>query len=170
VNENDDQDSDESENQFPIGINDRRKIDQVIALIRRQLASMAPSELRTAAAVLLALERLPTPTRGVDIVFGFTQPNRDGNYGWADLEISAEELRFGMGEHFYDPAMGGDTASRTAFEAVVGADAFDGDIDDWLPVASVIANGGEISIEDFSEYDEIDWEASDAERDFPEER
>jgi hypothetical protein len=42
---------------------------------------MSPDDLRSAASVLLALERLPATTPGVQVTFGFAQPNTDGNYG-----------------------------------------------------------------------------------------
>ena len=33
----------------------------------------------------------------------------------------------------------------------------EGDIDDWLPVANVIATEGDISMEDYSDYEAIEW-------------
>ena len=60
-----------------------------------------------------------------------SQPNLDGNYGWANLYISETEFHLGTGEHFYDPSVGGDTESRTLYEACAGDDAAEGD-EIWL--------------------------------------
>ena len=103
----------------------------VIEFVRKQLPAMSPGHIRSAAGVLLALERLPAMTAGIQITFGFVQHNTNGNYGWADISISESELRLGIGEHYYDPSVGGDTESRILFEAVAGGDSAEGDIDDW---------------------------------------
>jgi hypothetical protein len=107
--------------------------------------------------VLLALERLPATTPGVQVTFGFAQRNIDGNYGWADISISVDELSLGIGEHYFDPLVGGDTETRVAFEAVAGGNSVEGDIDDWLPLARVCAAEGNISVEDYSDYELIEW-------------
>ncbi|MGH6662618.1 MAG: hypothetical protein ACREB6_13860 [Rhodospirillales bacterium] len=157
MDENGDLDTGDREKRFPLKDDDLVKIRQVIDLIRSHLPDMRPVDVRAAASVLLALERLPDITPGVQITFGFAQPNTDGNFGWADIEISEDELRFGLGEHFYSPAVGGDTEVRTVFESQAGGDWREGEIDDWLPVASVIASEGHVSAEDYSEFDETDW-------------
>jgi hypothetical protein len=159
MSEDNDLDDRDNEGRFPLSITDKSKIETVIKLVRDQLPSMRPGDLRAAASVLLALERLPATTPGVRVTFGFTQPNTDGNYGWVDIEISEDEFRLGAGEHFYDPAVGGDTETRIVFEAQAGGDWSEGDIDDWLPVASVIASEGRVSAEDYSEHDAIEWGA-----------
>ena len=155
--ESGDLDTGDREKQFPLNDDDLFKIGQVIELIRSHLPDMRPSDVRAAASVLLALERLPDITPGVQITFGFTQPNTDGNFGWVDIEISEDELRFGVGEHFYSPGVGGDTEARTLFETQAGGDWREGEIDDWLPVAAVIASGGRVSAEDYSEFEETEW-------------
>jgi hypothetical protein len=159
MHENNDVDDPDNEGRFPLSIDDKPKIEQVIELVRNHLSSMAPGELRAAASVLLALERLPAITPGIRVTFGFTRPNTDGNYGWADIEISEDEFRLGVGEHFYDPSVGGDTETRTVFETLAGGDWREGDIEDWLPVANVIASEGRVSAEDYSEHEEIEWTA-----------
>lgn len=75
---------------------------------------MSPGHVRSAASVLLALERLPATTSGIQVTFGFIQRNTDGNYGWVDIAISEDGLRLGIGEHYYDPSAGADTESRIA--------------------------------------------------------
>jgi hypothetical protein len=156
----DDVDCRDDEGRFPLSIDDKPKIERLVKLVRSQLFRMSPSDLRAAASVLFALERLPATIPGVMVTFGFSQPNNDGNYGWVDIAISEDEFRLSEGEHFYDPSVGGDTETRTKFETEVGGNRCRGDIDDWLSVACVIAcAGGEIDAEDHSEHDEIDWEA-----------
>jgi hypothetical protein len=123
---------------------------------------MSPEHLRAAASVLLALERLPATTPGINVTFDFLQPNTDGNNGWADIRISEETLRFGLGEHFYDPKIGGDRETRTAFETEAGGYWREGDIDDWLAVANVIILDCEFSADEYSDHDEIKWEAEES--------
>jgi hypothetical protein len=144
-------------NRFPLSIDDILKIEKVIKLVREQLPTMTPDHLRSAAGVLLALERLPATTSGIQMTFGFVQRNTDGNYGWADISISVDEFTLGIGEHFYDPSVGGDTESRHAFEAYAGGDSAEGDIDDWILLAKVISAEGDLSVEDYSDYETIDW-------------
>jgi hypothetical protein len=94
------------------------------------------------------------------ITFGFSQPNLDGNWAWADIKFFDSYFRLGVGAHSYDPKVGGDTESRTVFEVEAGEDQGEGKIEEWLPVARSVA-GGDIDTEDESDYDAIDW--SDAE-------
>jgi hypothetical protein len=149
--------NDELAGQFPLSAADAVKIEQIIALVRQQLARMSPAGLHVAAAVLLALERLPSTTPGVQATFGFSQPNVDGNYAWVDIRIDEEEFHLGVGEHFYTPDVGGDTESRVVFETQSGTRWREGDIDSWLEVASFIAPAGEVTFEDDSAHDELDW-------------
>jgi hypothetical protein len=156
--------SDHGSGRFPLSVEDIANVTMVIKLVRSQLPSMTPRQLRTAAVLLRALERLPEKTPGIYTTFGFVQRSDGGNYGWADISISEDEFRLGLGEHFYEPSVGGDTESRNAFEAIAGADWPDGDIDEWLSTAQVLSVGAEISIQDDSDYDAIDW-SSETERD-----
>jgi hypothetical protein len=157
VNEEDDPSERANAGRFPLSIDDITKAEKVIKLVREQLSTMSPAHVRTAASVLLALEHLPATTPGIQVTFGFVQRNTDGNYGWADITISEDEFRLGVGEHYYDPSVGGDTETRIAFEAQAGGEWTEGDIDDWLPVANVIATEGDISMEDYSDYEAIEW-------------
>jgi hypothetical protein len=152
------EDDDTDRTRFPFSIDDKPKIEKLSNLVRESLPSMNPVDLRVAATVLFALERLPDSTPGIQVTFGFSQPNTDGNYGWADIEISEDEFRLTTGEHFYDPGVGGDTETRILFEAQVGGHCL-GEINEWLPVANVIAFEGRVSAEDYSDYDVMDWEA-----------
>jgi hypothetical protein len=141
---------------FPLTAEDALKIKQIVALIRSSLAHMSPADIHVAAAVLLALERLPATTPGVQATFGFVQPNVDGNYSWADIRFDEEGFRLSVGEHFYTPDVGGDTESRIVFETQSGTQWREGDIGEWLEVASWIASMGRVSWEDDSAHDEID--------------
>lgn len=86
------------------------------------------------------------------MTFSFQQPNFDGNYGWADITVSEDNFSLGLGEHFYDPTVGGDTETRIVFETQAGGNWPEGDIDDWLPVANVISADGLFSAEENSDW------------------
>jgi hypothetical protein len=149
-------DEDSSGDRFPLSEGDLQGIIAIAGLFRSQLATMTPAQLRSVAALLLALKRLPHTTRGVDVSLTYAQPNTDGNYGWATIDISEHELRLGIGEHFYDPGGGGDTESQTLFETYAGADSCQGDIELWLSYAEARAADGSLSIE--ADSSDIDWD------------
>jgi hypothetical protein len=142
---------------FPLRIQHKAKIDDIISLIRNHLVRMSPRELRSAAIALLALERLPFVTPGVDVSFGFQEVRNGGNYAWADLRISEESFSLNVGQHFYDPDVGGDTETQTTFEATEGDERCHGSIERWLETVSQIADGSPISCEDYSDHESVDW-------------
>jgi hypothetical protein len=144
---------------FPLSRDEISQLRRLSKYLRNQLQRMTPKDLRGAAAVILALERLPATTPGVQITFSFIQPNIDGNYGWADISISETELILGVGEHFYDPSVGGDTESRHVFTALAGDDFSKGDINEWLPYVRVLADGN-LTADDYSDDEAIDWAAA----------
>ncbi|MDR3420880.1 MAG: hypothetical protein P4L80_06510 [Xanthobacteraceae bacterium] len=152
-------DPEPTEERFPLSIDHMMKVKKVIQLMRNKLPIMHPGDLRTAAVVLIALERLPATTACVDVTFGFSLPNTDGNYGWVDIHIDEQEFRLASGEHFYDPSIGGDTQSRTVFETQAGGGWYSGDIDEWLECADRIASEGQVDAEDNSDHDGIEWDA-----------
>ena len=141
---------------FPLDEEDLAAIADVAELIQGRTSSMSPAELRGAATVLLALKRLPHATPGVQVSLEFSTPDADGNRAWADLEICAEEFRLDLGQHFYDPSVGGDTESRTVFETQSGTDWKEGEIHDWLLSAQAIAGFGHITLDDQSNHDAVD--------------
>ena len=141
-----DEEETEGNTRFPLSIENQSEIKQVVDLIRNHLVRMRPSELKAAAATLLALKRLPLTTKGVQVSFGFRQPSSYGNYAWADINISEDHIRLTIGEHFYDPAVGGDTESETIFEAFEGDERCQGSIQRWLDTARI-----------YSDYEQIDW-------------
>lgn len=157
MEEMDEEDENFDLNRFPLSADEISEVEKIITLVREQLPRLKPAHLRSAAAVLQALERLPATTHGVHVTFGFVQQHgREGNYGWADISISEDEFTLGIGEHFYDPAVGGDTESRHAFEALAGGDYAEGNINDWLSAATEMS-AGDIDVEDNSDYELIDW-------------
>lgn len=158
THEDTDQDEVAGRKQFPTASDELIKVAKVIELVRKQLQYMEPSELRVAAALILALERFPATTPAIELTFGFAQRNAGGNYGWADISISETELRLGLGEHFYDPEIGGDTESRTVFETQVGWEWAEGDVSEWLRTAEMIASEGHVSVEDHSDHEAIKWD------------
>ena len=139
-----------------LSYDDRYHVDLVIQLILNHIPSMSHGEMRSAAAVLLALERLPYATPGVDVRFSFSTPNLDGNYAWADIEILEEAFRLSLGEYFYTPGVGGDTESRTVFFAQAGSDWREGDINEWLSSAQYCGPPRADEGEDNSDYEVID--------------
>lgn len=116
------------------------------------MSSTSPAVLGATATVLLALERLPLAIPGLSVTFDFSTPDRDGNRGWADLELDGQEFPLGAGEHCYSPSVGGDTSTRTVFATRAGSDWQEGDIVEWLATAQAIATWKRISVTDESRY------------------
>jgi len=153
-----DEEETEGNTRFPLFIKNQSEIKQIVDLIRHHLVRMSPRELKAAAVTVLALERLPLTTKGVQVLFGFCS-RKDGNYKWADINISEDHIRLTIGEHFYDPAVGGDTESETIFEAFEGDERCQGSIQRWLDTAQEIAHGSAVTFEDYSDHEQIDWSA-----------
>ena len=148
------------DDQFVLMPEDKAGLEKVIALVRRHLPGMPPIHLRSAATLLLALERLPSTTPGASITFGFSTPNTDGNFGWADVQISEEELCLQIGEHFHSPGIGGDTETRSLLWMRAGSRSREGSSDawhEWLEYASSMASQGHATFDDESEVDEDTW-------------
>ena len=112
---------------------------------------MSISQLRPAATVLLALERLPLASPGLRIPFGFLTPDTDGNHAWADLEIREQEFQLGLCRRLFDAPVGGDTEFSTAFETMAETASRTGDIGDWLISATAIPNAECITVQDESQ-------------------
>src|SRR5689334_19304758 len=75
----------------------------------------------------------------------------------SDISISEDELRFVIGEHYYDPSVGGNTGSRIAFESVAGDASAEGGFEDWPSVAKNCCRRRGIGVEDYSDYELIEW-------------
>ena len=135
---------------------DRYHVDLVIQLILDHIPSITSyDEMRPAAAVLLALERLPYATPGVGVRLNFSTSIQEGNSAWASLDISDEEFQLGLGEYI-SGLFGGDTESRTVFFAQAGSDWREGDINEWLSYAQHYGSPQADEGEDSSDYEVID--------------
>jgi len=143
--------------QFPIDNPALDGVARVVERIRSALPSLNPRQVYIASLVLLALERLPISTPGVNLRFGVLRRHSPGNYVWADIEICSTEFRLISGEHIYDPDVGGDTSSQTIFEAFLGAEESEGSVDDWLAFAETILEPNLVEAQDNSDHEEIDW-------------
>ena len=151
-----DEDSGAQPDRFPFHEVELQVVASLCRLIRCRVSTMPPSSLRLAAALLLALERLPVPTPGVLMTFRLSQPNLDGNYSWVDGMIAEDTFELSLGTHFYDPGVGGDTESSTVFGSHVGSDHSVGDAEGWWEKAMFIANDAKLRFEELD--DDIDWD------------
>jgi hypothetical protein len=114
-----DEGDDEGQERFPLSDEEREHVSQIIGLVRGNLSR---PERPPPAIGIRALICTRTPSSGYRrrTVFGFRRPSIDRNWGWADIQIDSDEFRLGVGEHFYDPGVGGDTESRNIFEVFAG--------------------------------------------------
>lgn len=144
---------------FPVSIRHQPEIQDIIRLLRSHLVRMSPRELKSAASTLLALERMPLVTPGIDVTFGFQEPRNDGNYAWADIAVSQDCFSLKIGEHFYDSDVGGNSETWIEFEAIAGDDRCYGSIEQWLDTTRQIADASIISCEDRSDHESLDWDA-----------
>jgi hypothetical protein len=150
-----DEELDDEDEFYPVDADAIHRVSDVTKLIRRNLYRLGPKDLKAAAVALLGLERLPRVTPGASVVFGFRTPSNNGNWAWADISIGDEGVFLGVGEHFYEPGVGGDTESRTLFEIHYGG--YKGSIQEWLEVASNLFQSGVPESDDNSDHESIDW-------------
>jgi len=138
----------------------------IIRLLRAALPRLEAAEIRKIAPCLLALERLPRTTRNLtfNLTIGNTyKPGPDGGItnAWADIDMEEGNFRLGAGFHVYDPAVGGDTESRTVFECSTGGYP-EGDPSEWISRATELLNeGAMIKIESEDLDDELPWYGDD---------
>ncbi len=138
---------------FLLDESELHSLSEISTLIRKYLSQSTPGIIRAASVLLLALERLPLYIPGVSLTLGFKTPDRNGNWGWVDVEYGDEMIILSHGEHYYDPSVGGDTESANSFEAIVGNHTV-GSIENWLEMASDIAQYGIPTLEiDESDHD-----------------
>ena len=142
---------------YPLDEVEMYSVGCIASLFADKAPSMPPRVMRSASALILALGRMPLATPGLDLRIGFRTADRDGNWSWADVEISEFDFRLSLGHHHYDPSIGGDTDSLTLFETAAGSDRSFGSIDDWLEMAPSIAEEGYANLEsDNSDYGVLD--------------
>src|SRR5690606_2763053 len=122
-------------------------IEHLAARLRGQLATAKPSFIRSVAPIIFALERLPRPTVGLQVRFGYQTPRCDGNYAWADILLSEHYIEGTVGEHFYDPDVGGDTESSVLFYREIGGSSDYGSMKEWLARFDDVSEYGQWTIE-----------------------
>lgn len=151
------EDTVDAERSFRLSSSDLAIFKRLASNLRNKLVKAEPSFIRSAAPAILALERLPRPTGGVQVRFGCKTPNQRGNYGWADISLSEDDIKGTVGKHFYDPEVGGDTESSVLFHRQVGGSSDYGSLEDWWEQAEGLSAVGYLSAEDDSDWDAIDW-------------
>lgn len=153
----DEEEQETDEARLPLSKGHLDILKRLAADLRGSLKNREPAFIRSAAPAILALKRLPLTTGAVQVRVGYSTPNRGGNYGWADIGLSESELEASIGEHFYDPSVGGDTESETLFHVSVENHAANGSLERWWEHAQELAAVGWLTVQDDSSWDEIDW-------------
>jgi hypothetical protein len=154
---------DQPQQLFPFYMHEKAYIDELILLARSILRepTLPPGEIRSIARLILALSRLPLPTPG--ILIGLSFIIEFGNQKtWRDISIDETSLCLGMGQHVYDPLVGGDTESDRVYEiSIDGYRTKDDDgitLGDWIcGVKRILKDKHRISIEDESDDGDFDW-------------
>src|SRR4051812_40355173 len=90
--DDDNEDDAEFDATFQLSESDLALFKRLAAELRRLIGIAEPKTIRSAAAAILALERLPLPTPGVQVRVGYQTPNRNGNFGWVDIALSEIEI------------------------------------------------------------------------------
>jgi hypothetical protein len=146
---------------YPLDLADLDIFKAMAARVRAKLFTAHPAFIRTACVVLIALERLPKVTPGACIRVCWRTRRISGEWKWADICVSEEAVRAGLGAHYYDRGVGGDTESETLFTAYVGAQRL-GDLAEWAKQAQSVAEAGYLTLHDeWAGQDHIDWSADD---------
>lgn len=138
---------------FPFFSHEKSYVDQIIRLVKQTLcyAEYDAQEIRSVARLLLALQRLPLPTPGIDVVFDVGI-----RYGeelvYYSLAVTQSHIELKQGGVAYSPQVGSDSYSSVVFEI-----ARDGDrgpeyaLEEWIDGSqNLVSEQGEVSIEDFS--------------------
>ena len=142
---------------YILSLEDLEVFRSITLLIRAKLLSEHPAFIRRAAVVLIALERLPKITPGVNITVGWQTKSVNGNYIWADISVSEEGIRAVIGGHSYDSDVGGDTQSETVFVSTPNSYRR-GNLEMWSERAQSVAEVGYLVLRDeWAGEDHIDW-------------
>jgi hypothetical protein len=86
---------------------------------------------------------------GLQVRFGYQTPRCDGNYAWADILLSEHYIEGTVGEHFYDPDVGGDTESSVLFYREIGGSSDYGSMKEWLARFDDVSEYGQWTIEEY---------------------
>lgn len=146
-----DNDDDPAPDRFPLSEKELELLVGFAAGLRRSLEQADPQFIRSAATAIFVIERLPKPTPGARVDVGYRTSNCGGTFGWTDLVISEEEIRASVGEHFYDPSVGGDTQTHVYFETGLGEGSWQGDLEAWFEQARELASLYAPYADDYSE-------------------
>jgi hypothetical protein len=109
--------SEQTYNLFPFRLDEVFIVESLKERMRTllQRPGTSPVDLRQIGAVLFALERLPRSTPGIAVGVGLVYRNNKESC-FSDFYISESEFRLSSGGNTYDPAVGSDSYSTTAFE------------------------------------------------------
>jgi len=138
-------------------------VDEMIGLVRSLLKrkDITPEQIYHLAKMLFALERMPLPTPGVDVVFALGYKSGGELYGQS---LGVSERAFVLDSAAYTQAgPGGDASSEIIFETEVGGSSF---FENWFALAGWIASikeivadeGADLEVWSSGDDDKIDWE------------
>lgn len=148
---------------FPFKLEDVFIVEELKDRIRKLLhrPGISPLQIRQIGTVLFALERLPRSTPGIAVGIGPRYSfNNESSY--CDLFISEHEFRLGSGGSTYDPAVGGDHYSSTAFELGISGSregyAESEEVSYWFSQFDELFNlGAKIEVDYVGEDELVDW-------------
>lgn len=118
-----DDEDDRYEDCFGLVAHDKPVIDRLIDCVRKLVArpDVTAYQLHGLAALLFGLERLPTPTPGVDMILDVGRRYPNGESRFWEVRLSEQEFRLESQSYIIlDPQMGGDSLCSSVFEAEVG--------------------------------------------------
>jgi len=150
---------------FAFQMEDRDLVEQLIAAVRLLFhrKRLIPAHAHRVAVVLLALDRLPLPTEGVDISLSLSRRVSE-ELSYQTLHISEDSFRLDAGGSVYSPEVGSDSYGDDLFEVEVGGGRTDPDwmaIADWLDQFRGRAEDeeSELDFEWNGDESQIDWES-----------
>jgi hypothetical protein len=149
---------------FAFFMEDHDIVERLIAAVRLLLhrKTLTPIQAHRVAIVLLALERLPLSTKGVEISLSFSHRIND-ELSYQALYIGETVFELQTGGSVYSPGVGGDNYADNVFVVELGNRRNKVDlltIDGWLEGFSSEARdeGTEIEFEWLGDESQIDWE------------
>jgi hypothetical protein len=148
---------------FPILPEDQDILDDCISRLRRLLSdpTLSAKDIRSVAAVIMALERMPTALNGINIDLSIVQKSNDET-SFYQIVINDELFSLSSGGSKYDPAVGSDSYSSTAFEVETwgyNTPRQDDRIGAWMEGFQLLINlGAKVSILDVSKYRIVEWD------------
>jgi hypothetical protein len=161
----DSSESDAGVQRFPLWIEEKCIVDELISSIRLllQRSELRPSELRDLAALILGLEMLPYPTPDLEVDLILRYQNEDGSRHQS-LRLSDSVFTLSSGG-YYKSECGGDSYGETVLDMEIGGCRLE-EAPGWM-AASVWLSDFKESIQDTacelevscSGHSELDWDA-----------